>query len=251
MMDKGVLYIATGSDFVREAVLSNQSFKLHNPSAGSCLMTDEDSITADVKQEFDHIIALPNPTFSWLDKIAPLVDSPFEKTLFLDSDTLVLEPLDDVFEALDRFEVGFAHASYRKWDGYEFGVPDCFAEPNSGVIAYRRSERFSKFVDEWLTIYKKQIETENPYGPDQPTFRKALYESDLRLLVMPPEYNWRTIFAGFVGGATRVKILHGRHPSLTSAAKHINKGKHPRVYDFQKRVTLHRAFLKFKRMLFK
>ena len=52
--------------------------------------------------------------------------------------------------------------------------------------------------------------------PDQPSFRKALYESSLRLATLPPEYNCRLPFPGFLHDP--VRILHGRTTDPESCA---------------------------------
>ena len=59
---------------------------------------------------FDVRRNLPNPEYSFLDKIIALSRTPFEKTLFLDTDTFVIEPLDEIFELLERFDMAAARA---------------------------------------------------------------------------------------------------------------------------------------------
>ncbi len=249
-MKRGILYIATGKSFVEEASKSRLSLKQTDPDLPACLITDKESASIEAAKNFDTVQIIDNPTYTWQDKLIPLKNSPYEQTLFLDTDTLVIDSVEEMFETLDHFEIGYAHASFRAWNDYNFGVPISFAEPNSGMILYKKSERFDNFVDAWFERYVKQVKDENgKYGPDQPTFRYSLYVSDLRLVVFPPEYNWRTIFPGYVGGAAKAKILHGREPTLSHAAKKINASNKPRVFDFPKQVIAKRALLKLKSKL--
>jgi len=244
--EKGVLYVATGKRFVEESHRSLLSIRRLHKDLEACLYTDKESAELSICRDFDEVKILESPTFTWLDKIKPLKDTPYYKTLFLDTDTLVIADILEIFEALDHFDLGYAHASFRSWDGYDFGIPLCFAEPNSGMILYRNNDKFGDFVDRWFELYKEQLDNEEGYGPDQPSFRAILYRSNLELFVLPPEYNWRTIFPGFAGGGCKVKILHGREPTLSYAEKKINLSLKPRIFDFPKKVIFKRFILKVK-----
>jgi hypothetical protein len=62
------------------------------------------------------------------------------------------------------------------------------------------------FLTKWNKLYEKQDEFER----NQPSFRKALFESDIQLLPLPREYNYRLPKIAEVHD--KVKIIHGRHP---------------------------------------
>jgi len=47
------------------------------------------------------------------DKILPLLDSPFNRTVFLDTDTQVCSEFFELFDLLDRFDLAVAHAPWR------------------------------------------------------------------------------------------------------------------------------------------
>ena len=63
---------------------------------------------------------------------------------------------------------------------------------------------------------------------DQPAFQEILHQSNLKEVVLTPEYNCRFIFPVCVSGT--VKILHGRHPNLPSIAKEINSDISTRLF---------------------
>jgi hypothetical protein len=63
---------------------------------------------------------------------------------------------------------------------------------------------------------------------DQATFRVALYQSEVRFTVLPPEYNCRFVFPAYVQGP--VRILHGRGPDLEGVERQINEVSGPRVF---------------------
>jgi hypothetical protein len=122
--------------------------------------------------------------------------SPFNKTLYLDSDTLPLFNLSDVFDALDYVDLCICHDFSRKRENIARGIqpygdiPRSLPEVNGGVFAYKATDEVSSFFKVWREyFYKYFVETN---GWDQPSLRAALYESKVRFSIMPDEYNTRT-----------------------------------------------------------
>lgn len=236
--EKGCIYVATGSRCLKEAIISASSFKELMPEIPIWLWSDSDPQRGDL---FDHVIAIEKPARSFEDKIRPLIDSPFEKTIFLDSDTYVCTPLHDVYEILDRFDFAAAHPLLRVT--MQQGLPDAFPEVNSGVIAFRAGERFTNMVSRWLELYGQHVGDTGRLD-DQPPLRVALYESDLRIAILPPEYNVRLIYPGSIGRG-KAKILHGRQKNLQHVARLLNGSASPRVFFTRLReiVPRHCVFL--------
>jgi hypothetical protein len=184
-------------------------------------------------------VPIANPTHGPEDKIISMAMSPYEETLFLDSDTYMTDDSREVFALLEQFDLAAAHAPYRAQYRVR-EVPDCFPELNSGVILFRKSEQMRSLFGRWLQIYRDDrvnpVDWLFPGGaawyrraiPNQPSFRRAVYESGLRIAVLPPEYNCRVPFPGFVH--TKVKIIHGRSDCLPTLAKELNKTMLPRVH---------------------
>jgi hypothetical protein len=209
---RGVLYLASGAACRAEAALSARSVKAAWPATPVAIITDAPP-DGDC---FDHvqIVAAEDDN---LFKVRHLARSPFERTLMLDSDTYCVEPLPEVFDLLDRFDLAAAHEAGRfatRWEeGREVSirapdVPDCVPEFNTGVIAFRREPRVLQLFERWLKLAEEARGACVPHTQDQPTFRRAVYQSDLRVAVLPPEYNFRLIIPGFARGA--IKLIHGR-----------------------------------------
>ena len=153
--------------------------------------------------------------FDWGVKIKCLSMSPYNKTLYLDGDTTIVEPIYEIFEILNKFDLTLCHAPHRKI--YEFDdVPDAFCEFNTGLIGYNINN-LDNFFDNWLEVYydlknninKDKIISYSGKINDQPSMRKSLYTSDINFYVLPSEYNLRTIFPFMKGGNSSVKVLHG------------------------------------------
>jgi hypothetical protein len=60
----------------------------------------------------------------------------------------------------------------------------------------------------------------------------ALYHSSLRLLILPPEYNLRTILPGAIGRGP-VRVIHGRQKDMPNLVKLLNSSHSPRVFFTQ------------------
>lgn len=239
-MNCGILYVATGQRYVDEAQRSAASAKRQMPDLPRTLHVDAASEVE--RGLFTEVRLIEKPTYTFFDKILPLIESPYERTLFLDTDTLVIDPVQEVFELLDRFDLGYVHGPWRACPGYALeACPSAFAEPNTGVILYRRGEAVKDLFSRWANLYAGQLRSATPPAHDQPAFRQVLYESSLRFVVLPPEYNFRTVFPGLCGGGLRVKILHGRDPSLGAAEGDINSREGVRLVDYTSAVPGPRA----------
>lgn len=220
---KGIMYIAFGTEYVRDAIKSAKSLKRHNDSFGTTLICDE-IVENDV---FDRVNVVSDDNNNWGSNSHPkmyyLQDSPYQQTLYLDNDTLVLSDLSPVFNLLDRFDIGAAHAPVRQYeteDKYPVEhVPPSFPEYNSGVVIYDNNSKINGFFDSWVRNYER-LSAEG-VRVDQPSFRKSLYESNVSIATLPSEYNCRTVKSGYV--QEEVKIVHGSNKNLAKVGRRLNK----------------------------
>lgn len=221
---RGILYIATGRRHVGEMLASARSVRRHLPGVPIVVYTDQADLPGGV---FDEIRRIEEPRHSFIDKIAPLCETPFERTIFLDTDTLACAPFDDLFTLLDRFELAAAHAPYRH--DRPFVTPNCFAELNTGVLAYRRSPEMVAMFRDWLRLYQEEVAATGRMDSDQPAFREALYRSSLSVYVLPAEYNLRTVMPAAVGRC-KVRIIHGRGPDMEALERWVNASHRIRLF---------------------
>jgi len=217
--DFGVLYSVYGEKFIAMAENSARSVKSVMPNCPVALFSDlgsdEEAVNFNFgKRELAEIELL---------KVDNLLRSPFEKTLLLDGDTHVIEPLEPLFELLDRFDLVVSHAPNRNPLDIE-GIPVSFPELNCGVIGLRRNAKVEKFLRAWNENYVAL-----GVKREQPSFRKTLYESDLSFFILTTEYNYRTNFPGAVGEGEKVRILHGKGNDNLALARKINKSTQARV----------------------
>lgn len=184
----GIIYIAFGKRYVDEAIFSAKSVKVFT-SLPVCLFTDIETKASCFDQE---IIISPEHKRA---KVDFLSQSPFERTLYLDSDTEIRSDMTDVFDILDRFDIAAAHDHARKLARWASkipayaAVPYAFPEYNGGVILYRRNEAVSAFFENWRACFYENRENTN--GQDQASFRISLWNSDLKIHTLPAEFNVR------------------------------------------------------------
>lgn len=222
---QGILYVATGPRHIRETVESAKTLAVHMPDVPRILFADSlANIPPDLFQE---VRILREVQRSFLDKIAPLLETPFESTVFLDTDTHICQPFPDLFDVLERYEIAAAHAAMRH-DG-PFATPNVFAELNTGVIAYRLTPEIRRFLMRWKELYEAEIAATGRMGSDQPSFRQAIWESGIPLYVLPPEYNFRTTMPAATG-RVRVRIIHGRDPDMYRLADRVNASRDIRLF---------------------
>lgn len=228
LTDCGVLYLASGDQFVAEARTSARSIAENMAEIETAIATPDTHLDLSI---FDRIIEWEAKTKvvdgrEWLiNSTIPPMLSPYEKTLYLDSDTYVYADVTELFDLLDRFDMAIARNSYKNEIK---GLPDPWWEYNCGVIAYRNTPAIQEFLKDWERRYlnriEKQVEPE-----DQPAFAHALYNSDLDFYTLPHEYNVRCDRRGSLG--REAKIVHGRHRAgIDTVAEELNQVKHLRVF---------------------
>lgn len=238
---RGIVYVASGHSFIEEAFASAKSVRSHMPDVPITLFTHEkvshpaiDDVTVEEELGKEN-----NPKEG---KIVCLNRTPYERTLFLDTDTYVCENVSEVFTLLDDFELAAAHDPARLYyagESHPSSLPESFPELNTGVLAFRgNSSLVHALLDEWKERYGT-MGGETPER-DQLSFREVLYESAIRMTVLPTEYNCRFNFPMYLDGP--VKILHGRHDYLSyeEIAEILNvkgevheEGIHRRVFHVQ------------------
>ncbi len=183
-MSAGYVYAATGEIHVALALNSARSLRRVAPDAQIDFFTDAD-IGSDVFDSVHRLQAAHHRP-----KFEALRNSRFDRTIYLDADTILLADISDVFAVLDRFDIAAAHVVKRNnFTGRQWRrpFPAALCELNGGVLAIRRSEAVSDFL---MRAEQAVLATG---GDDQPIIRELLVESNLRLWVLPPEYNYKNV----------------------------------------------------------
>ena len=187
--ENGVLFIAFGRSYVSEAVFCAQSIR-NCSDIGIAIFCD--SIKSHERSLFD-FVSLIEPNHSRA-KVDYLKYTPFKNTLYLDSDTQVVEDITDIFSLLERFDLAMAHDFARKRQRWceiipEYKrIPDGFSEFGGGVILYTMPA-CEKFIQLWSEYFYKYFRKTN--GWDQASLRIAVWQSSCAIYVLPQEFNVR------------------------------------------------------------
>ena len=189
--DEGFLYIAFKKNFLEEAIFSALSLKKNTKKKIAIFTNINDHRLSNI---FD-FIGIINPT-NIRSKVEFVSKSPFKKTIYLDSDTFVKNNIDDIFEILNNFDVAGCIDSARKRKYIsdkikEYSIiPYSFSEINGGVLAFKSNKKVNFFLRMWKNLFFKYLNETS--GWDQPSLRIALWNSKVKLHILPPEYNIRS-----------------------------------------------------------
>jgi len=131
--------------------------------------------------------------------------SPFDETVFLDTDTIVLENLDFGFEMARHHGVALAVAPACYAKRFGEGFPADAIEYNTGVIFFSKVKRVSELFETWKSYSEDYPEN------DQTSFARAIWEQKFNPFVLPLNWNLRAhldirpIFGP-------IKVWHSRLP---------------------------------------
>lgn len=227
----GIIYSCSGDFYIAEALRSARSSLRHNPVPHVLFASGD--VTGAQGVSVEHFEPSANP---YADKIANIRRSPFERTIYLDSDTFVVDEIVHLLLLLDHYDLAVAHApAYRGLA--DPGVPRAFYEFNTGVLAWRSSDRVAAFLRSWEETYLAWLSEEpfpgaskasNSRRADQPAFRHCAWEHGMRLFVLAPEYNFRLGYPTTV--VERVRIIHGNHEDYDELAARVNDRRQPRTW---------------------
>jgi len=213
MQTKGILYIATGKKYIRSAIHSAKSVLKFCPGLPMHLFSDwqnHDGFSfAQNPFPFTSVGKIDNPHHR--SKVDYLPLTPFDHTLYLDTDTALAADIREMFHLLERFDIALNHAHRRndlvRLVRWRADLPQAFPQHNGGVILYRKTPKVLEFLSEWRDQFK-----DAGHLQDQITLRELLWLSDLRMVTLPPEYNVRYLkYKHFWAmSEAHVKILHLR-----------------------------------------
>ena len=182
--DRGFVFAVSGAAYVALAVQAARSVRGTHPGIPI------DIYTSDLVPEgvFDRVHPLETDWFR--PKFEALARSRFARTLYLDADLVVLADMSDVFWLLNRFDIAAAQVQHANQDFarrvWRQAMPHAFPQVNSGVLGLRASDATRAFMRQVHDALHA-----SGLNQDQPILREMLWSTDLRLAILPPEYNLR------------------------------------------------------------
>lgn len=227
-MKFGVVYACSDVRWFEETVLSAMSVAKLMPRLAREFYGPQELINSVSipPNTFTKIVALKSVTVDHRPRFESFLMTDLDVALFLDGDTMLIEPIPEIFGILEHFDIGLTiapqlHAPSAIEKGLHEVLPKVsFALPeyNGGFILARVDDRFRTFIKNWLGLFERSLA--HGIGLDQPSLRIAVATSDLRVAVLPNNYNFRANTRQSVVGM--VKVLHA-HANLPEIAKFINQ----------------------------
>lgn len=220
-MDKGFLYVATGEQYIEQAKFSARVTKRHM-DLPIAVVSDRE-----VNSEYiDDVIIDESPERSFFDKPKNLLKSPYDKTIYMDGDAFLLQPVPELFELLDYADLATTidpnEYELRYMDGVDFGdIPESVPLFQTGVIAYNQNKQCEELIENWVDVHKN-----NDIKRDQSSFRIAIAETDVDHIALSNLYNCLAEWPMQVTGD--VKIIHG----------HLNQATVQDIEDIHSRMNL-------------
>ncbi len=208
-MEKGFLYIAIGKRYVMEAEISARSLRRFTKYP-LCIITDQPGYQNAL---FDIILHEEMPG-DFIAKIIGVARTPFERTVYLDNDTFVCCPVDEMFDVLDHFDMSmlpffFLHSYefYNRYNPtYKMKYEKIIPEYHFGVMVYRMNDNVKNLMHDWLgTHHEMHIKA------DCTSFREAYFKHIpfVRISPLPLEYNYHGTNS-FGVAYNEIKIIHER-----------------------------------------
>lgn len=239
---RGIVYVATRREhYVAEAFLSAHSAKDFAPDLPITIFTDLHTSPFATSPCFDQVVPLATTRryrSGWaegqLDRVRSLINSPYDHTLHLDSDTRVMTPdFLALFPRLADIDIGMAVcepdvSKCASWTGLPMF--------NVGLILYRRSAQVLALLAAWEDLTRRHFELGNldqvpqidgvPHIDDAERRRDLLFMDQTSFVqLLSPEVNrfdlkreildegWN--FRGTGAGRTLAHPLRiSHHPSL-------------------------------------
>jgi len=232
-MNPGVLYFVFGKkgrmnyfDLLERSV---KSLRHHMPNLKIGLHTN---IKTEVDKLCDDVFYTEHPgkrmwQYKW-NQCLP--KSPYNPTLHLDADTYICDDFSEVFDLMKTFDLAIPISPFYAANEPLEGVPECFPELAGGFILWQDNERVRNFFERTFQLVRRK----HWRRADEPSLRKALFESDVRFAIVPWEYTCVYNYPGYVYG--KVKILHGWRNSrhLRRLEEKFNRHLGGRVYTGEK-----------------
>jgi hypothetical protein len=235
-MRRGFVYACSHAAWLRETVESAESVRRYMPDLRRQLFIERaliDATDRDLGATFDDVVVLDTLRHKHRPRFEATLMTDLEQAIFIDSDTLFLAPVHELFDLLEHYDIAATlapqsfHQRAIRVGLYEAmpKVSEAQREWNTGLIVARVDAQFHALVESWSDLFSQGRSRGVTW--DQAPFRIAAAISRLRIATLPENYNFRANIPRFANG--QVKMLHA-HGDLPAIAAYINSNLGMRIY---------------------
>ena len=180
-MKRGIIYLASGGrSYLGELLTSFHSLRRYEPELPVTVFSRFEIPRGLPHCDAKPITSLEHPLKL---KVLTLKESPYEETLFLDTDTPVMGPLGPLFDQLGSHDFAAANSHEADWSVQptRFVAMVKPRDYNTGVLLYRKSEPMRQFLAQWEKAVLAQDASDMWAGHycDQYYFNKLVTEGAL------------------------------------------------------------------------
>lgn len=204
---------------------------------------------------FGNVILRPAPAdentvmASRLAKLALYQESPWEQTIYLDSDICLLANIQEVFAYLEEVDLLITEDVQPKisqatnllrvkqeivptLQGAGLPLNENSIQYNGGFMAFRKStknaELFANFRKYFAVVRDRQ---DVLLLKDQGAFAAAIAVTQPNMKVLPPNYNYLSKWKDNYQLEGEIKVLHCTYPYRPQYAKNITRSLYTRIFD--------------------
>jgi len=231
---KGIIMFNRGTSCIVRAIVCLYSLRKHWKGPITFYLEDTPSEFDDVCRYFDVDIVhndFKKEYKTLTRKTDMFTKSPYDRTLWLDSDTIVVGKLDEMFDSLDKADVVIPHFANWWSDGPKISkrildfkgiAEDKFVDEalrhhpaiNTGVLSWKKSEKWNLFATDWVKLADKG----RFFISDEKAFQ-VLYPSaqnwGLSVYIAPSKFNVSVLHDHNKSDDIRVWHFHGKKHVLS------------------------------------
>ena len=177
-------------------------------------------------------------------------NSPYDRTLWLDCDTVIVNNIDKMFEELDDCDLYIPHFAgwmsgggtmSRRINGYKGIIDDKYIEKalddypavNTGVLSFKKSKKWDDFVDEWVRYANLAFE-KRMFIADEVALQvlyPSIEEWGLVCKIAPRDYNISVLHDHGLSKDPRIWHFHGKKSVLDVPSCEIFKSAFKEMVD--------------------
>jgi hypothetical protein len=217
-MQQGLVYIAFGDRYRHEAQQSIASVRRQSPDIPVAVITDAEWDNCDRPDMF--ILEATDATLGAKPRLLYRC-TPFERSLFIDTDTVLARDITPAFTLLDYYDFCV------KFSGGELTIdPALIYHPmaSSGMMIFKKCNAVAGLFELWLEAYRaaeRSITPRRPNGPqDDKYLASAIARSGVRVIHLP-EYLMFNLWEPTISFSAPV-VIHGRHKNLANIGRWLS-----------------------------
>ena len=213
MENDGYLYCVYSEDgkpnkfFTKEFLVSYKSLKEAIPNCNVTLYTN---IGFDNTYGIDNIICDENAPKSHIAKAEALLRSPYDKTIFLDTDIMIHRKIiNGLFKVLDEFDFTCCYGNF--WSKGQL-----FPDFNTGLIGVKKNDFTTREIKNWIIDFNK-----NDMESDQKHFREIFMRNKNKFHILPNYFMYRS--QHYLDFPRRAVLTHSHSMSKNKVTENITE----------------------------